>query len=136
MVYNTNISAGNIKVKYNDIPNEEISEFVLNIKNYIEKNFDKISYIRGLIISIRKNKIRDISLHEKTDSNKFFIQTNIIESFKDYNKYITKYEYDYLCSFFIEIDNRFLDRENKDDENEISDIIDPIKNDAKKYNMI
>jgi len=136
MEYNSSISVGNINIRYNDMSDEiKISEFVLNIKNYIIKNFNYVSSVNSdnQVINFTQKTIRSISL--KKHLHRLYIQTNITKTFKDYKKYITKGEFEFLVDFFVEMDAKFLDKDNKDDENEICDIIDPVKIDAKKYNL-
>ena len=124
--------AGNYEVNYGDKP--QFSEIVEHTINYIEENFDNISKCMGREIEFNKNlTYHEIGLNKTTD---YSIHTifNLIFNTITYID-ISEEEYNYLLDFFhkINIKRRKINQLKRKEI--ILDDIDPMRKDAKKYNI-
>ncbi len=136
--WTTNVT-DNINVNYGD-KGPEISNFVKNIIDYIEKNFNSIKSMSsqsGYEINFIENnsKIKTISFG-KTTNQENVVQVKLPEEKNPYDsKYITDDEIVYMKNKFMIIQKKFRDSKTSEREDKLSDIIDPLKVDAKKYNI-
>lgn len=116
----------------------EISEFVKNVKNYIENNFDNISQITidELTITFKNSdKIVSIKLHTNDRTRIYSIEFKYIGNYNTKRIDITKYEYDYISDYFYDINSKFRKKLQKISFDEISSDVDPAKISADKYNL-
>ena len=126
--------AGGLNVKYND--ESKISEIVEKTEAFIEDNFDNIIDINdehiGFVESVSPMQIN--LRKEKTFCYiQFYDPSEKFSTFKEVD--ITEDEFFYLTKFFLSILNRYREKEQTDDKEKLFQLIDPVRRDAKKYNI-
>jgi hypothetical protein len=134
----------NVIVNYGD-KGPEISKIVKDTENYINNNFDNIRNVDS------SNNIIKFDCDSGDKSNGKIIVISITRESPFYTlkftryKYggndtwshidITKGEYEYLDNFIYDIGKKYRIKEYKRQTDEISNIIDPAKIAAKKFNL-
>jgi hypothetical protein len=137
---------GSVEVNYGD-KKPELSKIVKDTEKYLEDNFDNIQKINSSNNSIDFNY--DYNSKTKDNSKIIFISMNRDDLFynivftryyygvenKSFTINITKDEYNYLSNVIYKLDKKLRQNRDKAKIEEISDIIDPKRVAAKKFNL-
>ncbi len=142
----TSTVTDDVDISYGD-KKPELSDVVKFTEYYINDNFDNIHSIDLENMSIEfKNlsfsDLKKIKLN-KYRQNKYNLyniyfdenETTILNKYSSSVINITEYEYDYLCELIYNIDIKLRENKQKIKLDNIISKIDPVKRDAKKYNL-
>lgn len=134
--YWTTDTSGGVKVNYGDTPN--VSEFVINLIDYIDENYyfiEGMQYDSGLSINFKDKIIKRIIVRRNSDAEIFILIKKTGENYEQTTKYITQTDFNYFKIYFDDKLRTFKNEKNKNREEDILDIIDPIRRNTKKYNI-